>query len=361
VATPETHCKLNPPPSRPAQHPPPSALGLHVQSTHLLRRCFLLKALPCAGYTTISLLRRFIFIAIASLATLTPQAQGGDGKFEGTDLTLHMFFANKKTREELVGNSETDFSQSWKDYLRQSANVYFDAHEGKSRIKRIYLYNAVPEGKAKADIDVSSYTNPAADPLGLGTSGKFIELPEGYKDTAFISPHHMQTLGHELGHYLYSLWDSYGGQIYDAAGNQLPIEYLSTAAQNRPVTPTGLRPYDLNYREDMWSDQWLRHRASSVKGQTLSGLPAYNGNVFFELSGRLAGGVFPNGSLMSSAFGGAQTRDSEFSIPESHIPAVSYTFKMPAYPYKQRGFFGLSTYTRPADKTPQPPSPASPM
>ena len=156
--------------------------------------------------------------------------EAGEGKYEGTDLTLHMFFATKRPKEQLIGTSDSSFAGTWKDYLRQAADKYFDAHEGQSRIKRIYLYNALPEGLSKADINVCAVGGPQATVRGFGNPGQYVYLPEEFYTKALGSAHSMQSLGHELGHYIYGLLDSYGGQIKTAAGAKLPLEVLTSAA-----------------------------------------------------------------------------------------------------------------------------------
>jgi hypothetical protein len=258
-----------------------------------------------------------------------------------------MFFAKKLSREELMGSSETSFAGSWKDYLRQSAGHYYDAHEGLSRIKKVYLYNAIPDGKAKADLIVDGTDSPAADESALGKSGRYLHLPEGFKTGAFASKHYMQTFAHELAHYIYGIQDSYGGVIKDADGDLIPQEYLTARQEGAAISISGApstTAAGLNYRSYMWSNDWLKYRLNSVKGQ------AFMGPFFYEPSGRLVNGGYPYGSIMSSAITAGDGRDSEFSTPASHFAPRTLNFKMPSYKYP--GFF-FGTSTRAADKTPQ--------
>ena len=289
-------------------------------------------------------IRAIAVSATAFLLSSAPGVRAGDGKFDGTELTLHVYFAKKRTREELIGTDSSNFTGSWKDYFRQASNRYYDSHEGLSRIKRIYLYNALPDGVARSDVKVDQ-SGPSANPNSLGLSGRYVYLPENFKNTAFSSAHSMMSFAHELGHYLYGILDSYGGQIEDSAGVRLPLEVLTAAQQTGPFTAAKPDPSSLNFRTYMWGDQWLRARVGAFAGQTLTGPALYGGPVFYEPTGRLSGGVYPNGSLMSTRLGSASVRDCEFSTPASHHSGSNYTFRMPSY--------NTGSGTRPADSTAQ--------
>lgn len=294
-------------------------------------------------------LLRTALLALTTGLTCTPApTMGGDGKFEGTDLTLHVFFATKRTREELIGTDATTFAGSWKDYFRQASDRYYDVHEGLSRIKRIYLYNALPDGLARADVNVAgTASTPSANVLGFRSAGKYVFLAQDFKTKAFASSHSMQSFAHELGHYIYGLRDSYGGQVQDSTGTKIPLEYLTAAAQGSPFGAGRQLPSNLNFRTYMWSDSWLRYRVNGVAGQTLTGPVLYGGPVLYEPSGKLVGTDYPNGSIMSFALGTNAFRDNEYSTNASHLGATNYVFKMPSYTYQT----ATGTATRAADAT----------
>jgi subtilisin-like proprotein convertase family protein len=197
------------------------------------------------------------------------------------------------------------------------------------------LYNALPDGLGKADVNVAgNASTPSAAVNGFGNSGMYVNLAEDFKTKAFASSHSMQSFAHELGHYIYGLRDSYGGQVLDSTGTKLPLEFLAATAQNSPFGAGRQKPASLNFRTYMWSDSWLRYRVNGFSGQTLSGPAMYGGPVLYEPSGRKVGSDFPNGSIMSFALGSNSFRDNEYSTVSSHLGATDYTFRMPSYTYK---------------------------
>ncbi len=280
-------------------------------------------------------------VTLALLLVGSPfAADAGDGKFDGDDLVLHVYFEQRENREILIGTDPANFAGSWKDYVRQAAVPYYDVNEGLSRIKKVYIYNSLAEGKAKADIWVGG-AGPSADTPGFGTAGRYLYLPRDFHTKALSSNHYMTTLAHELGHYIYSLKDSYGGQIETSATHtKLPVELLSKPEQGSPFGTGATVPGTLNYRTYMWSDEWLKFRVPGLAGPTSAG-----GLLFYELSGKpsAAGGVFDRGSIMSAAVN-ATVRDREYSVATSHVEPAAYRFKMPAYNH--------AGGTRAADKSP---------
>lgn len=279
-------------------------------------------------------IRRLLALAAAllPLASLPHTASAGEGKWTGAgdDVELHLYLTERAELTDIFGAS----NQSWEHYLRASAQHYYDSHEGRSKIIRVYVYNGLPEGKAKADIWVGE-KGPSAHPYGFRADSHYIFLPSNMRDRVFIGgqsgEHSAKSLAHEVGHYFYGLGDVYGGQILTsgtskANGEALPVEFLSETDRDKArQTLAGPRtPKQLQYRVYMWSDEWLKFRA-------LSSLLLPGERVFYNLSGRRIGGTYPNDSLMGGNWNATPTRDAEYSIPASHVSGVNLEFKMPRY------------------------------
>lgn len=265
-------------------------------------------------------------IVAALLFTAVARCPAGDGKFDASDLILHVYYDERQDPATLIGTGSS-FAGTWKDYFRRSAVHYYDVHEGLSRIKRIYLYNAVADGKTKADVFVTD-DGPSAHMSGFGKSGLYVFLPRDFHTRGLASSHYITTLAHEMSHYIYNISDSYGGQIHFGSF-KLPLEYLTRAEQQSPFGAGGSRPDGLNFRTYMWTNEWLKYRVAGLTGPDATG-----GKLFYELSGKpsVAGGAHDRGSIMSTPVN-TNLRDSEYSTTASHVMPTEYSFRMPAYRY----------------------------
>lgn len=263
---------------------------------------------------------------VVACLLIAARCPAGDGKFDQNDLILHVYYDQRQAPATLIGTGGS-FDGTWKDYFRKSAVHYYDAHEGLSRIKRIYLYNAVADGKTKADIFVTN-DGPSANPGGFGKNALYVFLPRDFHTRGLASSHYITTLAHELTHYVYNITDSYGGQLY-YEDIKMPLEYLTRAEQQSPFGAGGTRPDGLNFRTYMWTNEWLKYRVPGLTGPASAG-----GKLFYELSGKpsVAGGVPDRGSLMSTPVN-TTLRDSEYSTSISHVLPADYSFQMPAYRY----------------------------
>lgn len=297
--------------------------------------------------TRTGLCARLLGLALAGLSTLPPTSlTAGEGRWVGDDVDLHLYLEDRAELSEILGTS----NGSWENYLRVAAQHYYDSHEGRSRIGKVYVYNGLPEGKRRADVWVGG-DGPSAHSGGFGKSAHYLYLPKTIRADALVADknggHLAKSLAHEIGHYFYDVADVYGGQILTSGsssddGDALAVEYISDTSKGNP------KPKDLNYREYMWSDKWLRHRAP-----TLQALLGTGQRVFYNLSGRQVNGAFPNDSLMGGNWDTPATmpsRDAEFATPASHVGPMQFTFKMPSYSYWLWNFI---PWTRSADKTAQ--------
>lgn len=280
-----------------------------------------------------------------SLFSLPQTADAGEGKWIGNDIELHLYLAERAEVSEILGTN----NQSWEHYLRVSAQHYFDSHEGRSKIARVYVYNGIPEGKQKADIWASGTEGASAHPNGLGVSSNYLFLPGDMHTQTFTAPHadhrehHAKTLAHEVGHYFYGLADVYGGHIltsgsWQGDGEALPVEH-------RTVDP------GFNYRPYMWSDQWLRNQVSELNNY-VSALASPQNRAFYNLSGRPVGGIYLNESIMGVNLTRSPYSDAEFSTPASHVSGTNHNFKMPKFTYVLLStLLGNLTWSRAADKS----------
>ena len=89
-------------------------------------------------------LRQALVLSCLSLASLTSSLNAGTGgSFDANDdLTLHVYFTYEEDEAKF-----TEDTSAWQKYFIEASKAYYDTFEGKSKIKKIYIYNNLPEGK----------------------------------------------------------------------------------------------------------------------------------------------------------------------------------------------------------------------
>ena len=103
---------------------------------------------------TLCLLSLLAVLLIAPVST----SFAGKGSFHNRDLTLHVFLDWDATPAELGPSGKIQ------KYYNEAAKAFYDSTEGQGKIVKIYLYNNLPEGKAKADIQMLDLKNPDGTP-----------------------------------------------------------------------------------------------------------------------------------------------------------------------------------------------------
>ncbi len=237
-----------------------------------------------------------VALALVLIQALFFAAYAGSGSRDtSNNLALHVYFDYLETQPNL--------QNKWVPYFNGAAAAYYDALEANSRFKKVYLFNHVPEGKVRADI-VAIHTNWNACSSGrFGTRNGLVTITDQMNPNKGFD---LRTLTHELGHNIFGLSDCYGG-VVDGA----PVEWLEPNARLDPVQR-------FNYRTYMWSDEWIRHRATV---STMDGIA-----VFYNLGGRADGAR----SMMD--------RDGEeFATAATHIGTHIVQMKLPAYQYLVAG------------------------
>ena len=245
-----------------------------------------------------------ILTTLLSVGELTA---GTGGNFDSNDdLTIHVYFTYDEDDSKFDSPGST-----WQTYFVEAAKAYYNAFESKSKIKKIYIYNNLPEGKTKADvwIDSDSSFGAWANPGTFGRRSGNVTLLNGVLGASGFGH---RTLVHELGHYIYELGDCYGGQI----DGERP-EWLDES--ERMLVSAGL-----NYRTYMWSDDWIRSRVSSLTGT----------QVFNNVGG-------------DGATSTMDTNGPEFSVDSTQVKERTLSFELPSFRYKN--FLGI-TVTRKADR-----------
>ena len=236
-----------------------------------------------------------ILTALLSVGELTA---GTGGNFDSNDdLTIHVYFTYDEDDSKFDSPGST-----WQTYFVEAAKAYYNAFESKSKIKKIYIYNNLPEGKTKADVWIDENPNFGAwaTPGTFGSRSGNVTLLNGVLGESGFGH---RTLVHELGHYIYELGDCYGGFI---GGEHL--EWLP-ADQREMAKAQGWRGY-------MWSDSWLKRLVS----------PDLDGKDVFWNKG---------GDHQTSMMDG---NGPEFAVDSTQVEEKKFTFKMPSYTYLSRNF-----------------------
>ena len=144
-------------------------------------------------------------LALVLCATSVAPVRAGDGEIDGNDLKIKVLFLY----------DESDLN-SWKPLFTEASKLLWNATEGNLKIGEVCFYRGCQAAKDKTDIWIRSGSFGASAHVGgLGTSGLHVFLSELHKSTTGTA-HGQFGLVHELGHYVFSLTDEYGGCIKTA-------------------------------------------------------------------------------------------------------------------------------------------------
>ena len=234
----------------------------------------------CRFYRFILQNVRHLLIATLACLHLAGNALAGTGKIENGKVELNVLFLY----------NETDLN-SWKPVFTEASKLLHNATEGNLQFGKINFFVACQPAKDKADIWISENTAGASSNLdGLGVAGTHIFLSNLHKRND-VEAHGQLGMVHELGHYIFSLRDEYGGCIRD------------------PITGINVPPPAGQY-------QWTNRQIMVVGG----------GPAFYcvQPTGGTAS-IMDSGTTKTAAFS-----RTEFCVPANHIGARNLMISVPS-------------------------------
>jgi subtilisin-like proprotein convertase family protein len=225
------------------------------------------------------------------------------------ELILHVYSPKRLTGAEV--------EDTYKPYFLGAANEFYDALEGRARIRRIYFYNGVPQGDKFGDVKILPGEGDKANapPFGfffhkynpvLMEAGN-VERQLDFNGKLLTPAQQQRVLVHELGHYIWGLGDSYGGMLLDSGGRVLPLPWGGSSSY-------------------MWRDEDLRSRARNINVP-----PNNSARIFYDVSGANLAPSTGDFSYYGQDVSMMDTQGSEFATRLSSIGAFDLDLRLNRY------------------------------